>query len=247
MQPHAMLLLKISLFRGDHLERMRKALQPAAAIDLRSRIQASRASSIRWTGRQCRYQVRGMRRPAQVPFPGSRRMRWLFFRMESSQCRKKRRRSKRPAVCVILEKCYIKDEQYHIDKRLTIGKLNDASTLAMHPNSNYASLYPQKFQAFDESEKTGTEAKKIDLYASSLAVSAETGLHQTSIEGFGTASTNFLIHYAMYSLQYETGKEPGFALSMRGRLYGKAWVSLSSPEAFREAPWMRFRMPGAQP
>ena len=48
-------------------------------------------------------------------------------------------------VYLITETRYLKNRQYNMDSRLTIGWINDASKKTMNPNSNYAARYPREF------------------------------------------------------------------------------------------------------
>lgn len=133
-------------------------------------------------------------------------------------------------VYIIREKNYIKEEQYNIDKRVTIGKLNDVSGETMNPNTNYATRYPQQFNEASNG-MTAPVIKKIGLYVVALACAVEIGLYQALVNACGPVHANFIMDYAIYSIQYKSNIAKDFELLMKDqllfseKLYSDTWAS----------------------
>ena len=106
-------------------------------------------------------------------------------------------------VYLITETRYLKDRQYNMDSRLTIGWINDASQKTMNPNSNYAARYPREFSIASRG-KLAPVTRRCGLYMLSLALSQSNGLYPTLVDCCGPENANAIMDFANYSILHRT-------------------------------------------
>ena len=133
-------------------------------------------------------------------------------------------------VYIITETRYLKDRQYNMDSRLTIGWINDASQKTMNPNSNYAARYPKEFSIAAKG-KLAPVTKRCGLYMLSLALSQANGLYPTLVTCCGPENANAIMDFANYSILYKTNVAKDYPHLMADqvlfseRLYSDSWLS----------------------
>ena len=133
-------------------------------------------------------------------------------------------------VYLTTEKHYDKIHQYNTNKRIIIGWINSADHSTMNPNENYAARFPDQFSA--ASDRTLPDAvKRIGMFVFSLAVSSNIGLYQVLVDSCGPEYANFVMDFAMYSIQYKSNVAKDFEVLMKGqmlfssKLHGDSWIS----------------------
>ena len=133
-------------------------------------------------------------------------------------------------VYVITESRYLKDRQYNMDSRLTIGWVNDTSKKTMNPNSNYASRYPKEFSAAANG-KLAPVTRRCGLYLLSLALSQANGLYPTLVECCGPETANAIMDFANYSILLKSIVAKDYEHLMADqllyseKLYSDTWLS----------------------
>ena len=133
-------------------------------------------------------------------------------------------------VYVITESRYLKDRQYNMDSRLTIGWVNDTSKKTMNPNSNYVARYPKEFSAAANG-KLAPVTKRCGLYLLSLALSQANGLYPTLVECCGPVTANAIMDFANYSILFKSNVAKDYEHLMADqllyseKLYSDTWLS----------------------
>ena len=133
-------------------------------------------------------------------------------------------------VYLITETRYLKNRQYNMDSRLTIGWINDASKKTMNPNSNYAARYPREFSIAAKG-KLAPVTKRCGMYMLSLALSQANGLYPMLIECCGPENANAIMDFANYSILHKTNVAKDYPHLMADqvifseRLYSDSWLS----------------------
>ena len=133
-------------------------------------------------------------------------------------------------VYLITETRYMKDRQYNMDSRLTIGWINDTSRRTMNPNSNYAARYPREFSIAAKG-KLAPVTRRCGLYMLSLALSQSNGLYPTLVDCCGPENANAIMDFANYSILYKTNVAKDYPHLMADQvlysesLYSDSWLS----------------------
>lgn len=157
-------------------------------------------------------------------------------------------------VYVVRESKYDSDKKYTLNKTVEIGRINSSDLSTMNPNNNYAMLFPKLFSECAQN-KVAPAIRRIGMLACTAAISTEIGLYQALINSCGPEFANFILDFAMYSIQTRTNVARDFAAVMSDqtlfseRNYEDSWISdffshrltLSDIENFKEE-WIRHFM-----
>lgn len=133
-------------------------------------------------------------------------------------------------VYIVTKSKYLKDRQYNIDSRLTIGWVNDSSMRTMNPNSNYAARYPIEFSAAAKG-KLAPVTRRCGLYMLSLVVSWKNGLYPTLVDCLGPESANAVMDFANYSILFKSNVAKDYPHLMSDqvlyseKLHSDSWLS----------------------
>ena len=133
-------------------------------------------------------------------------------------------------VYIVTQARYLKDRQYNIDSRLTIGWVNDTSLKTMNPNSNYVARYPREF-AIASKGKLVPVTKRCGMYMFSLKLSQTNGMYPTLVATCGPENANAIMDFANYSILFKSNVAKDFPYLMADqilyseRLYSDSWFS----------------------
>ena len=149
-------------------------------------------------------------------------------------------------VYIVTEKKYFGDRQYNMDKRVTIGWINDSSKKTMNPNSNYVARYPNEFSIAAKG-KLAPVTKRCGLYMLSLALSHENGMYPTLVECCGPENANAIMDFANFSILSKSNVAKDYQNIMSDqmlyseKLYSDTWLSELFEERLSESQQEDFK------
>lgn len=156
-------------------------------------------------------------------------------------------RKKQGIVYVVREHVYLPDKRYNENKTTDIGRINSPDGKTMNPNDNYAELYPAQFNEAAKG-KSAPAIRRVGLFACTAAITRDNGLYQALIDACGPEDANFLLDFAMYSIQTKSNVARDFDVLMSENVlfsrknYSDSWISdffknklsIDSVESFKE-------------
>lgn len=117
----------------------------------------------------------------------------------------------------VLEAPYDKEKGYAKPKRTTIGHQCEGSTTTMHPTSQYAQVFPSRWEQVSK-ENVKPIVKRIGMFTACQAINEQTGLKDTLDAVYGADQAGALMDYAMYSIIHHSDDASAFASKMRNEL-----------------------------
>lgn len=129
-----------------------------------------------------------------------------------------RQRGGKPALIkYVIDAPYDREKGYATPKRTTIGHQCIGSVTMMHPTTQYAKIYPDRWEKLS-SEKVRPAVKKIGMFTACQAINSLIGIKDILDEVYDVDHANALMDYAMYSIVHHTDKTADFSYKMRNEL-----------------------------
>lgn len=122
----------------------------------------------------------------------------------------------------VLEAPYDREKGYAKPRRTTIGHQCVGSKTKMHPTSQYAEVFPTRWEALTH-EKPKAAIKRIGMFTALQAINSKIGIKDALDSVYGDDKGGAILDYAMHSILHHTNELSTFEDKMRLELlYSKA-------------------------